>query len=143
MSPLAPQRSEELYHIDQDSVTQQNLLNVARILNAVAQPKITYSLGDLHRMRHTKSKSPNLSNRILLASISRIHVAPTLNDNSSFSTRIMSSAMMYRDQCRPSQQRLQTQINGRHMNSGFNIERNRFLSRGKWAWRAQHVFEVM
>lgn len=128
MSPLAPRRSEDLYHIDQDSVAQQNFIDVGRISDA----KITYSLGDLYGMRHAESRAPNISNRTLLESISRTHVMSTLNDNSSFSTRIMSSAMnqMRRDPHRPVQ-RLQNQINGRHVNSGPNTERNRYQSRGK------------
>lgn len=134
MSPLAPQMNGNQSY---NRMNQRNLSDSARILAPIDASKVTYSIGDLFEMRHNDRRAPNLGDRSVLASISRLNPGSTANYPSAFSFNIMSESVnqIQRDRRRPhSMPRHQNQGNGNgnHMNnSSNNDDRHRQTNRGK------------
>lgn len=86
MSPLAPLENGS-QSFDQKTENQPSLINRG------PNDKFTYSMGALYGMRHGDRRVPNLGNRVILESISRMDAIPSMHGSSTFSQRIISSTM--------------------------------------------------
>lgn len=131
MSPLAPQANSFQQNFKENGKNIQS----DRLLISNDQ-KVVYSMGDLLRMRHSRSQAPNMRNRNLLESITRPNFIPITNFTNSFSLNIMSSVLSQiptdrRSYNRPTSRYDQNYHNGHMNNGGIDGDRQRQMNRGK------------
>lgn len=108
MSPLAPPENGS-QSFDHKTVNQHNLIERG------PNEKFTYSMGALYGMRHRDRRAPNLGNRLLLESISRVDAVPSMHGSGTFSQRITSPTME-----RFQRDRRQISVPPRHNRNGSN-----------------------
>lgn len=127
MSPLAPNRPQSF---ERATANQELVPDLS--------PKYVYSLGDLYGMRHNQRRSPDLSNRNVLASISR-SPPPVASSNPNgysnvFNFNLMASALnqMHSDRRLFDQHRAPTRHQNYHNGHMSNGERHRQSYQGKF-----------